>query len=157
MMAADSLVEELLKRGRIGQFLSVGVLGALIETVFVALFTGLLGAGALVAKAVGAEASISTMFVANDRWTFAGDGERGLGPTVRRWGRSHAVRLVGLSVGFAVLYILTTFTTVSVVLADIDFWPTLANGLGIGCGMVINYIAESVFTWDVLAEVSEDV
>ena len=51
----------LVHRARIGQFISIGVVGATIETVIVVVLTTLLGIGPLAAKAVGAEASISTI------------------------------------------------------------------------------------------------
>jgi putative flippase GtrA len=48
-----------------------------------------------------------------------------------------------------VLTLLTEFTDVTLVVAGADFWPTVANGIGIGFGMVLNYVFESVFTWRV--------
>jgi putative flippase GtrA len=151
---ADQLgrFEALASGVRIGQFVSVGAVGATAETIVVAaLTTGLLGVSILplAAKAVGAELSISLMFLVNDAWTFADEGAAGRDSLIRRWLRSHLVRLGGLAVGFTVLFVLTELTTVSVVLAGADVWPTLANGIGIGCGMVLNYVFESVFTWRV--------
>jgi putative flippase GtrA len=137
---------------RIGQFVSVGAVGATAETLVVAaLTTGLLGFTIvpLAAKAVGAELSISLMFLVNDAWTFADEGAAGTGSLARRWLRSHLVRLGGLAVGFTVLFALTELTTVSLVLFGADVWPTIANAIGIGCGMVLNYVFESVFTWRV--------
>jgi putative flippase GtrA len=144
--------EALVSGVRIGQFVSVGAVGATAETIVVAaLTTGLLGVSVLplAAKAVGAELSITLMFLVNDAWTFAEEGAAGRDSLVRRWLRSHLVRLGGLAVGFSVLFALTELTTVSVVLFGADVWPTLANGIGIGCGMVLNYVFESVFTWRV--------
>ncbi|MDS0300238.1 GtrA family protein [Halogeometricum sp. S1BR25-6] len=151
-MATKPTSEVLLERARIGQFVSVGVVGAGIETVLVAVLTGLMGVGPLAAKAVGAEASISTMFVVNDRWTFADEGAAGLIACVRRWLKSHAVRIVGLSVAFSVLYVLTSVVSYSVQLAGFELWPTIANCIGIGIGMSINYVAESLFTWEVVGD-----
>ena len=54
----------------------------------------------LAAKAVGAEASITLMFLLNDRWTFADEGEGGFVSLLRRYGKSHLVRLGDLSVAF---------------------------------------------------------
>ena len=67
----------------------------------------------------------------------------------RRYLKSHGVRLGGLVVGFAVLTLLVDFTDVTLRVAGADFWPTVANGIGIGCGMVLNYVAESLITWRV--------
>ncbi|MEZ3115317.1 GtrA family protein [Halobaculum sp. MBLA0147] len=135
---------------RIGQFVSVGVVGATLEQVIVALLTTLAGVGPLAAKAVGAEASISTMFLLNDNWTFDGHGADD-DSLPRRWLRSHTVRLGGLAVSFAALHALTAWTDVRLLVFGLDFWPTVANGIGIGLGMVLNYVAESLFTWRVAA------
>lgn len=148
-MATESPLSALTRRARIGKFVSVGALGATIETAIVALLTTTVGVGPLAAKAVGAEVSISTMFVVNDRWTFADNGDIGLRAFSRRWGRSHLVRAVGLGVGFLVLFVLTSAIEVSLPVAGQELWPTVANGIGICVGMLFNYVAESLFTWNV--------
>lgn len=146
----ESAFSALAHRARIGQFVSVGIVGATIETIIVALLTTVAGLGPLAAKAVGAETSISTMFVINDRWTFAGSGEGGFVALWRRWLKSHLVRIAGLSVAFLVLFLLTDFATVELRIVGVDLWPTVANGIGICVGMVFNYVAESVLTWRVI-------
>ncbi|WP_254823202.1 GtrA family protein [Haloglomus halophilum] len=158
MSVADLLrarLRALASAGRIGQFVSVGVAGASLETVIVALLTGgfvveaVLAGQPLVAKAVGAEASITLMFLLNDNWTFADHGGAGPVALVRRWVKSHLVRSVGLAVAFATLFVLTSWTDVTLVVAGGDVWPTLANAIGIGVGLTINYVAESLVTWRV--------
>ncbi|MUV88022.1 GtrA family protein [Natronomonas sp. CBA1123] len=138
---------------RIGQFVSVGVAGAGLETVIVALLTSGVIAGVtappLAGKAVGAEASITLMFLLNDRWTFADEGDSGVRSLIRRYAKSHAVRLGGLSVAFGVLYLLTSWTDVRLVVGGANLWPTVANVIGIGVGMTLNYVAESLITWRV--------
>lgn len=134
-------------RMRIGQFVSVGAVGAAIETTIVAILTAAFGVGPLVAKIVGAEASTSTMFAINDRWTFADEGHTGSLAIARRWGKSHLVRGVGLAISFSVLYILTNGVAFSLPVVGVDLWPTVANVVGIGAGMIVNYVAESLFTW----------
>ncbi|POG55531.1 GtrA family protein [Haloferax marisrubri] len=148
-MAIESKLDILIDHTRISRFVSVGIVGATIETIIVAILTGFLGINPLVAKAVGAETSISTMFVVNDQWTFANVGGSRLVLVVRRWIKSHAVRVVGLSVAFSVLYLLTSVVEFSIPVAGVELWPTVANLTGIGVGMSINYIAESLFTWQV--------
>ena len=138
--------------GRIGRFVSVGAAGAMLETVIVALLTsGVLARTAppLLAKAVGAEASITLMFLVNDRWTFAGEGEAGFVSRCRRYGRSHLVRVGGLAVAFATLFVLTAWTDVTVLVGGADLWPTVANAVAIFAGMTLNYVAESLVTWRV--------
>lgn len=151
-MTGESLsarLRSLARLDRVGQFVSVGVAGASLETVIVFILTGILAVSALPAKAVGAEASISLMFLLNDNWTFANEGGSGLLAAGRRYLRSHLVRLGGLTVAFATLFVLTSWTDVQLVIADLNLWPTIANGVGIGVGMVLNYVAESLFTWRV--------
>ena len=155
-MATESRLDALAHWGRIGRFVSVGLIGATIETIIVGILTAFFGIGPLVAKAVGAETSISTMFAVNDRWTFAEKGEIGAVAFVRRWVKSHIVRIVGLSVAFSVLYLLTSIVEFSISVATMDLWPSIANIIGIGAGMILNYVAESLFTWDI-AEVVGDV
>lgn len=159
MTGSDSLVSVIQRRlrplaraDRIGQFISVGVAGASLETAIVFVLTGLWTVAPLPAKAVGAEASISLMFLLNDRWTFAEEGKTGVLAVVRRYLKSHVVRLGGLTVAFTTLYVLTSWTDVQLVLAGADFWPTIANVVGIGVGMTLNYVAESVVTWRVLSK-----
>jgi putative flippase GtrA len=134
----------------ITQFISVGVVGATLETILVAAITIGSGLSPLAAKAIGAECSISVMFLLNDRLTFADDGVGDRETVVRRWGRSHIVRIGGLTVAFAILWALTAKTTIQIEIAGADLWPTVANMIGIGVGMVFNYVGESLFTWDIL-------
>lgn len=148
-MKTESLVDGLYHRMRIGKFVSVGAIGAIIETMIVAILTTMFGTAPLVAKAVGAEFSISTMFVINDRWTFDNKGNAGGVAFVRRWIKSHLVRTIGLSVGFLILFFLTDWIQFTLYILGADLWPTLANILGIGVGMLFNYVAESIFTWRV--------
>jgi putative flippase GtrA len=145
----QSRLRALASADRAGQFVSVGAAGAALETSVVAALTAGLALQPLAAKLVGAEASISLMFLLNDRWTFAAEGDAGLGATIRRYVKSHTVRLGGLAVAFATLYVLTSWTDVTLVVWGADFWPTVANVLSIGAGMSLNYVAESLLTWRV--------
>ncbi|MFB6107542.1 MAG: GtrA family protein [Haloplanus sp.] len=142
-------LEELYSGVRFGQFVSVGALGATAETIVVALLTAGYGVIPQLAKAAGAEVSISLMFLVNDRWTFAEAGEDGRWALGRRYLRSHLMRAGGLVVGFLVLTALTAWTDVRLVVAGADLWPTVANAIGIGCGMLLNYLTEGLFTWRV--------
>jgi putative flippase GtrA len=145
-------LEELYSGLRFGQFVSVGAVGATAETIVVAILTAGYGVLPQLAKAAGAEVSITLMFLINDRWTFSEAGAAGWLPRIRRYLKSHLVRAGGLLVGFAVLTALTSGTDVTLVVAGADLWPTVANAIGIGCGMVLNYLTEGLFTWRVGAE-----
>lgn len=133
----------------ITQFLSVGIAGAMLETVLVALLTVSATAPPLSAKAVGAECSITLMFLLNDRITFTAQGTNAISSVLVRWGRSHIVRIGGLVVAFAVLWFLTARTAISLRLFGADLWPTVANLIGITGALGFNYVGESVFTWKV--------
>lgn len=148
-MATRLRFNTLAQRARIGRFLSVGAVGTVIETALVAILTTAVGTGPLLAKAVGAECSISTIFLMNDRWTFAGEGEVGFMATVQRWGKSHIVRTAGLLLSFPTLYLLTSNTQFSLLVAGLNIWPTVANTIAISISVVVNYIAECLFTWEV--------
>jgi len=147
--AVQTRLRALASAGRLGQFVSVGVAGATLETVLVAILTAGLAVRPLLAKGVGAEASITLMFLLNDRWTFAGEGDDGPLAWLRRYAKSHTVRLGGLAVAFVTLYVLTSWTDLRLVVAGADFWPTVANLVAIGTGMTLNYVAESLLTWRV--------
>ncbi|WP_424014144.1 GtrA family protein [Halorubrum xinjiangense] len=131
------------------QFVSVGAVGAVLETIIVAVLTTTVAFQPLLAKAIGAEVSISTMFALNDRYTFAGEGALGTRNVVRRWVKSHAVRATGLTVAFVILWYLTARTEIRFYILGADVWPTIANVIGIGAALTINYVAESVITWNV--------
>lgn len=103
----------------------------------------------LQAKIVGVEISISIMFLINDVYTFSNEGKSRLRNRITRWIRSHIVRSGGIIVSFSVLWVLTTQIGVQIVLYGADFWPTIANLIGIGFALMINYTAESLFTWKV--------
>ncbi|QKY15566.1 GtrA family protein [Halorubrum sp. CBA1229] len=148
-MTTESKINRLIHTTRIGQFVSVGAIGATIETIIVTILTAGLGIGPLFAKAIGAEVSISIMFGINDKWTFATEGSTELRAVLQRWMKSHLVRTGGLAVSFTTLYLLTSFLEMSITIYGADFWPAVANFIGIGVGMVLNYVAESLITWDI--------
>jgi putative flippase GtrA len=140
---------ELVSTVRFGKFASVGAAGATLETVIVTVLTVAFGVYGLHAKVVGAEASITLMFLLNDRWTFAEEGNEGRRSLLGRYLRSHLVRAGGLALAFGVLAALLELTDVSLLVAGRDFWPPVANLVSIGVAMSVNYVAESLFTWRV--------
>jgi putative flippase GtrA len=151
-MSNDSLaarLSELASAVRIGKFVSVGATGATLETIIVTALTVPFGVYGLFAKAVGAEASITLMFLLNERWTFAEEGGEGRRSLLGRYLRSHLVRAGGLTVAFAVLAALLELTDVTLLVGGRDFWPPVANLISIGVAMSVNYVAESLFTWRV--------
>lgn len=120
------------------RFLSVGILGAVLDNVVLFSVVELSHISPVVAKAISAECSIVFMFLVNEFWTFATHGSKSLFGLLRRLLTSNVVRLGGLAVGFAVLYVFHH---------HLGVWYLLANVLGIGVGFIVNYVSESIFTW----------
>ena len=148
----NNVLKSLASPSRITQFISVGVVGALLETIIVLSLTNYGSTTPLVAKAIGAETSISFMFIINDNYTFSEVGMDSIPETVRRWMKSHLVRAGGLTVAFLILWLLTARTSIQLVIGGANLWPTTANLIGIGVGLSLNYIAESLFTWRVASK-----
>ncbi|MFB6105326.1 MAG: GtrA family protein [Halobacteriaceae archaeon] len=133
-------VEALVAPRRAGQFLSVGILGAIVDMVVLTTVVELGGVSPAVGKVLSAEAAIVVMFVANEGWTFTEYGQSGLRPLVGRFLRSNVVRATGAGVAWVVLVALIEW---------IGVWYLLANAVGIGAGAVVNYVAETLLTWRV--------
>jgi len=142
----------LLSTVRFGKFASVGAAGATVETIIVTVLTVLFGVYGLFAKVVGTEASITLMFLLNEHWTFATEGREDRRSLLGRYLRSHLVRMGGLAVAFLVFAALLELTDVGLLVSGRDFWPPVANLLSIGAAMWVNYLAESLFTWQVGVE-----
>lgn len=143
-----ALSDELVSGTRFGKFLSVGAIGAVLDLSIASTLTltGLLSPEW--AKLVGAECAIVLMFLINDRWTFATHGTDGVGPKLRRLLKSNVVRSGGLAVQFLVVRFLTRLD-VEVAVAGTDVWALLTMPIAIGCAVLVNYVAESLFTWRV--------
>ena len=139
-------LESLLSGVRFGKFVSVGVVGAIVDTTALFLLVQFGGFPAIWVNLLTIELAILVMFVINEHWTFAGHGREGALGT--RLLRSHAVRATGTTVQIVVFTLLYEFVTVSLV-DGIDLWLLVAKGAGIGLGMVVNYVFESLFTWRV--------
>lgn len=137
---------------RFGKFASVGVVGAAVDN---AVLAGLrLGAGVpeMWAKAAGIEAAILVMFVVNDRWTFAREGERRPLSILGRLARSHLVRSGGVAVQLGVYWVLTQQLAITLVVLNVDLWFLAASPIAIAVAMTVNYVFESLFTWRVHQE-----
>ena len=158
---------ELLSGIRFGKFVSVGAIGAVCDTAVLVALTAGLGVLPELATLVGIETAILVMFAINERWTFADEGSRGRTPLLGRLKRSHLVRAGGSLAQFLVFVVVYRLLFVPVTLGDVavvraalglvggggvaglDLWLLVAKGTGIGVGMVVNYAAESLFTWRV--------
>ncbi|NLV07336.1 GtrA family protein [Haloarcula rubripromontorii] len=144
--------ESLVSGVRFGQFVSVGVVGAISDNTVLAVLGLAFGVSDMWAKAAGVETAILVMFLVNEHWTFAGQGETGRRSFAKRLGKSHLVRSGGVAVQLAVYWLLTQWLTIELVIAGTDLWFIAASPLAIGVAMLVNYVAESVFTWQVHAD-----
>ena len=141
--------EALVSGVRFGQFVSVGVVGAISDNTVLAVLGLVFGVPELWAKAAGVETAILVMFLVNEHWTFSGAGESGTRAFLRRLVKSHLVRSGGVTVQLVVYWLLTQWLTVELVVAGRDLWFIAASPLAIAAAMSVNYVFESLFTWRV--------
>jgi putative flippase GtrA len=145
-------VEALRSRIRFGKFVSVGVVGAACDTAVLVVLTEVFGVLPEVATLVGIETAILVMFAINEHWTFAEEGSEDRRSLLGRMARSHGVRAAGSSTQFAVFVLVFRGIPVRLPVAGIDGWLVVAKATGIGIGMVVNYVFESLFTWQIQVE-----
>ena len=138
-MTVTNVLRALLSPVRFTQFLSVGIVGLLVDNVSLVVLVQSTDLAPHVAAFPSKELSITVMFLLNERWTFAetenGDSRLGV-----RFLKSNLVRSVGAAVGIGVLYLLTQF---------LGIWYVAANVAGVGVGFLFNYVLESLFTWGI--------
>lgn len=145
-------VGALRSRERLGRFASAGLVGAAVDTAVLAALVELTVLGPATAKVLSWEGSIVVVFLVNDRWTFDDYGSRTPRALGRRFLRSNLVRAGGFLVTLAVLAALVYGIDVSLLVFGRDVWYLAANAIGLGCGFVVNYSLESLFTWRVHRE-----
>lgn len=133
---------------RFSQFLSVGVVGATLDTIVTLSLKEGFAVHPDLAKFVGAECAIILMFFINEYWTFADQGVDGRLALGRRLLTSNIVRSGGLAVQL-VTFSFVRRLPVSIVVFDVELWTVLPIFIAIGTAFVVNYVAESLFTWRV--------
>ena len=143
---SNSTFSALLSGVRFGKFASVGAVGAVFDVTTTTVLMFFFDVLNEYAKLVGAEVAIVVMFVINENWTFAGEGASGALPTLRRFLTSNLVRSGGLAVQFLVVRAFREAGLTFFVLG-VDVWELLPIPLAIGASMLLNYVAESLFTW----------
>ena len=141
--------EPLFSVATFGRFISVGILGAVADTAALSVATLLVGVGDIWAKAAGIEVAILVMFLVNERWTFTDQGDGGYLPYLARLGKSHLVRAGGAGVQLAVFWLLVGPYRVRLAVGGTDVWFLLASLFAIAVATGINYVFESLFTWQV--------
>ncbi len=150
--AIPSRFEALVSGVRFGQFVSVGVVGAAFDNVVLATLRLGVGVPEMWAKAAGVETAILVMFLVNEHWTFDDHGVAGHWPFLRRLTRSHLVRTGGVTVQLVVYWLLTQQLDVTLVVSGTDLWFLAASPIAIALAMLVNYVFESIFTWQVHRE-----
>jgi putative flippase GtrA len=144
---SNSRLTALLSGVRFGKFASVGAVGAVFDVTTTTALIVLFDVLNEYAKLAGAEVAIVVMFFINEHWTFADAGTaEGVLPTLRRLLTSNVVRSGGLAVQFLVVRAFREAGFTYLVLG-FDVWELLPIPLAIGASMLLNYVAESVFTW----------
>lgn len=133
---------------RAGRFLAVGLVGFGVDTGTVLALTSQLGVYRGSAKLVGAELAIVVMFLLNENWTFADHGAAGRLAFVNRLAKSNLVRMGGVAVA-TVLFVVISGLDVRLPVGGEALWLTVSNAIGIAAGFLVNYTAETLFTWRV--------
>jgi len=133
---------------RFGKFASVGVVGAAFDVTTATILQSL-GVFPELAVFVGIEVAVVVMFLLNDNWTFSAEGHATLAATLRRLLRSNLVRAGGITVQLLTFRLLYRVFFVDATVLGIDAWFVAAKVTGIGTGLLVNYVAESLFTWRV--------
>ena len=125
---------------RLTKFSIVGVIGAVINTWFLWLFTDVAGLYYIYSSAIAIEIAIILQFLMNDRWTFREQKTTHVEQFVKRIIKSNVWRSGGLAVNIGVLYFLTE---------SLGVYYLLSNIVGIICAFLLNYLFESRLTWGI--------
>ncbi|MDH5019165.1 GtrA family protein [Halobacterium rubrum] len=147
--AVPERFEALVSGVRFGQFVSVGAVGAAFDVTTLVLLTELAGLSAAVANVASIETAILVMFAVNERWTFADEGADGGRSLARRLARSHVVRAGGSTLQYVLFVAVFYGFAVELAVFGVDLWLVVVKGGAIGVAMLVNYVFESLFTWQV--------
>jgi|AntRauMinimDraft_4_1070384.scaffolds.fasta_scaffold00133_42 putative flippase GtrA len=150
--AVPARFEALVSGVRFGQFVSVGAIGAVFDVTTLVLLTELAGLSAAVANVASIETAILVMFTVNERWTFADEGDDDGRSLARRLARSHVVRAGGSTLQYVLFVAVFYGVTVELAVAGVDLWLVAVKGGAIAVAMLVNYVFESIFTWQVHLE-----
>jgi len=143
MSQLRTYIEALISNIRFGKFLSVGFVGMVVDMSVLTILVELVSITPTLAKIGSAETSIVIMFVLNEYWTFSDASGESAESLFYRFSRSNIVRWGGAGVALVILHLLTTI---------LGIWYLLANAIGIGIGVIFNYVFESLITWKIHTE-----
>lgn len=131
---AAHLVRMLATRSPLRMFLLVGLLGAFVNMLLLALLVSVFDFRLLLAGLVAVEGGILTSFLLNEKWTFRGRLPAGM---ARRAGRFHAQVFGGLLLNLLLLWGLTEYANLSYV---------VSNLFGVGTALSWNYWLFGILT-----------
>ena len=118
------------------KFCVVGGSGVFVNMGIYVLMTRLMGFVYYIASPIAIELSVLSNFTWNDIWTFKK--REASAPWIKRLVRFHVVASVAGLVNYLALLGLVSVLGV---------WDVLANLIGIGLGMLVNYFMNSLWTW----------
>lgn len=116
---------------RVGRFLLVGAVGAIVNTGALFLFHEEVQLPLIFASALAVELAIASNFIWNNRWTF---GRREL--SLRRFARFNLVSLGGLAITSITVWTLATELGLNYLLANL-----------VGIGLATSWNLAGSFTW----------
>ena len=130
---------------KFSKFTAVGIMGAVIDSSVLSLLVISMSFPLVSSKLIGAELAIISMFLLNEYWTFSEDGLNGKYQRLIRFMKSNIVRSAGVVVATGVM--VTIVGRIETGYGGIEL--VLANIIGITAGLIVNYILESLITWQV--------
>jgi dolichol-phosphate mannosyltransferase len=131
---------------RVLRFAAVGFSGVFVNLGAFHLLFGVLDVRQVISTPIAIEVSILWNFVLNDAWTFRDKNENAAARYGQRMVRYNVASLVGLGIQFATSMFVTK-TAVRLTLPHPDVWPYVGQLVGIGFGMVSNFLGNFFWTW----------
>ena len=123
---------------RFARFCTVGGIGAVLNLATLYWLTQL-GMYYLLAGAIAIEVGLLSNFALNKSWTFKDRGVKGVRYAVSALGRDHVVRLVGIALNLAVLWLLSGL---------FGLYYLTSQLIGLIIAMVWNYGGNQWWTWE---------
>ena len=130
---------------KFSKFTMVGVLGAVIDNSVLNFLAISMSFPLIHSKLIGAELAIIFMFLLNENWTFSRVRSGDKYQILIRFMKSNFVRSIGVIV--ATLVMVIVIEKISTGYRGLDL--ILANTIGITTGLIVNYVLESLITWQV--------
>ena len=133
-----SLMRRTGELSRFIKFCLVGISGVGVNMGLLWLLTELGGLFYLLSAAISIETSIITNFLLNNYFTFADRNKQGVKPLFGRLLKFNLVRLAGLGINMAILWLLTE---------GLGLFYMVSNIVGIAAATLWNYLVNNWWTW----------